>query len=116
MRVLSVVCRLGNGSAVMCAKMQQATHSPPPPTVPPSPSPCTCVTSHPSPPPSYVAPEARLQMFKELQNVVGESSAFTLCLAVYVQVCVFSRAKLRSVCLWFNCIIIDVCVALVIAC
>ena len=25
-------------------------------------------------------------MFKELQAVVGESSAFTMCLAVYVQV------------------------------
>jgi len=34
---------------------------------------------------AYVVPEARLQMFKELQAVVGESSAFTMCLAVYVQ-------------------------------
>jgi hypothetical protein len=26
-------------------------------------------------------------MFKELQSVVCDSSAFTMCLAVYVQVC-----------------------------
>jgi len=34
---------------------------------------------------AYVVPEMRLQMFKELQTVVGDSSAFTMCLAVYVQ-------------------------------
>jgi hypothetical protein len=34
----------------------------------------------------FVLSSPRLQMFKELQSVVGDSSAFTMCLAVYVQV------------------------------
>jgi hypothetical protein len=34
-------------------------------------------------------------MFKELQSVVGDSSAFTMCLAVYVQV-PLARTSLQS--------------------
>ena len=32
-------------------------------------------------------------MFKELQSVVGDSSAFTMCLAVYVQVPLASTSR-----------------------